>query len=146
MDQQVNAGTSGEKREYPRAMMSTPARFRLLGPHDAEKALNRHFDPDELLTEYKEGETLDVSKTGVMLLTNEDLKLGSFIAASMHLSVPGISCNCKVLGEVVRRHLNENGKYKYKVGLKLHRILHQNLKTYKYLDFKDLLSIKERQI
>ncbi len=125
--------------------MSTPARFRLLGPHDAEKAMNRHFDPDELLTEYKEGETLDVSKSGVMLLTNEDLKLGSVVVAAMHLSVPGIACNCKVLGEVVRRHLHENGKYKYRIGLKLHKILHQNLKTYKYLDFKDLLSIKDRQ-
>jgi hypothetical protein len=136
---------SVEKREYPRVQTALTVRFRILGQEEAEKALSRHFDPDATLAEgFQEAETIDVSKNGLLMLANEEIRLKSFVAVSMYVSVPGISCNCKGLAEVVRRELNpESNIFKYKIGLRFSKVIHQNLKNYKFLDLRGMLDVKE---
>jgi hypothetical protein len=136
---------SDEKREYPRVPTELTVRYRSLSQEEADKALSRHFDPDASLAEgFQEAETLDVSKNGLLMLTNEEIRLKSYVAVSMYISIPGIACNCKGLAEVVRRELNpESHIFKYKIGLRFCKVVHQNLKNYKFLDLRGLLDVKE---
>jgi hypothetical protein len=136
---------ANEKREYPRQSMAVSVRYKLLTPEEAEKAMARHFDPDKMMQDYSQGESSDVSKNGLSMYVNEEIRLKSLMAVTMYLSVPGISCNCKALAEVVRRESNtEGGFYAYKVGLRFVKIIHHNLKNYTYLNLNDLLNIKEQ--
>lgn len=145
LEGEINFGN--EKREHPRVAMSVPVRYRVLSNEEATKAINRSFDPDTILQEFNEGETINVSKTGILMYTNEELSVKSFIVINMHISIPGISCNCKALAEIIRREKTfDSSKYFYKVALKFHKILHHNLKNYKYMNLNELLDIKEAQI
>ncbi|HDT14820.1 MAG TPA: PilZ domain-containing protein [Firmicutes bacterium] len=133
-----------EKREYPRLSMKVKVRYNVLAGEDAEKALTRHYAPEELMDGHREGETVDVSRAGILMNTNEEIRMKSFLNVLMYITVPGISCNVKALAEVVRREMNpETEAYAYKIGLKFHKILHHNLKQYKYAELQDLLNIKE---
>ncbi|HPD18624.1 MAG TPA: hypothetical protein PLF61_03055 [Candidatus Goldiibacteriota bacterium] len=141
---EIEFGT--EKREYPRVAMTVPVRYRVLSSEEATKALNRMFNPDEILKEFKEGESINVSKAGILMYTNEELQIKSFVVIGMHISIPGISCNCKALAEITRREkYSVPDRYAYKVALKFHKILHHNLKNYKFMELNDLLNIKEEQ-
>jgi len=142
---EIKFGT--EKREHPRVSMTVPVRYRVLSSEEAQKALNRMFDADSILQEFSEGETINVSKTGILMYTNEELQIKSFIVINMHISIPGISCNCKALAEIIRREKAfASNKYSYKIALRFHKILHHNLKNYKFMKLNDLLDIKEEQI
>lgn len=133
-----------EKREFPRVDMNINVRYRVLTSEEATKALSRTFDADALLVKFDEGETLNVSKNGVLMYTNEEIAAKSFVVVNMYLSVPGISANCKALAEVIRRdRSNDASKWLYTVALKFHKIVHHNLKNYKFLNLNDLLDIKE---
>jgi len=134
----------GEKREYPRVPMNVNVRYRVIEGAEAEQALGRNFDPDTILQQYNEGETVDVSRTGALMYVNEEIGVKSVVAVNMHISIPGISCNCKALAEVIRRQKTaENEKYEYKVALKFLKILHHNLKNYKFLNLNDLLDVRD---
>lgn len=133
-----------EKREFPRVPMNVSVRYRQLNSEEATKALARMFDADTLLEKYEDGETKNVSKGGILMYTNEEIASKSFLAVNMFITIPGISCNCKALAEVIRRdRSNDASKWLYTVALKFHKIIHHNLKNYKFLNLNDLLDIKE---
>ena len=135
-----------EKREYPRVPMNVAVRYKVLEAEEAKVALGRSFDPDAMLREFKEGETLDVSRSGALIYVNEELGVKSVIVVNMYLSVPGISCNCKALAEVIRREkAGEGEKFEYKAALKFLKILHHNLKSYKFLNLNDLLDVRGQE-
>jgi len=136
----------GEKREYPRMPLNVAVRYRVLENDEANAALGRNFDPDTILRQYSEGETIDVSKAGTLMFVNEEIPIKSVVAVNMYVSIPGIAANCKALAEVVRREKAPEGeKYEYKTGLKFLKIMHHNLKNYKFLNFNDLLDVKEQK-
>lgn len=148
MDEQMitaEAKFPNEKRVYPRIPLNSSVRYRILGGEELERAMNRYFDADKILAEkHVETETVNVSKEGMLMYTNEEIPIKSMLAVNLYIAVPGISCNCKALGEVVRREKEtENERYGYKVAVRFHKIVHHNLKSYKYLDLPDLLNIKE---
>jgi c-di-GMP-binding flagellar brake protein YcgR len=132
-----------EKREYPRVPMNAPVRYRVLGKDEADKALGRFADTSNLLQQFAEAETANVSKNGIAMYTNEEVPTKSFMAVNMHFSIPGIAANCKAIAEVIRRDKSDNDKYKYIVALKFIKITHHNLKNYKFLDLKNLLDIND---
>lgn len=144
LEGEINFGT--EKREHPRVLMKVPVRYKVLSSEEATKALNRLFDADIISQKFTEGETINVSKTGILMYTNEEVPIKSFIVVNMYISIPGIACNCKALAEIIRREKAfDSSKYLYKVALKFHKILHHNLKNYKFMKLNDLLDIKEEQ-
>lgn len=137
--------TGTEKREFPRVPMNVNVRYRQLSSDEATKAMARTFDADKLLEKFEEGETKNVSKAGILMYTNEEIAAKTFLAVNMYITVPGITCNCKALAEVIRRERsNDASKWLYTVALKFHKILHHNLKNYKYLNLNDLLEVKEQ--
>ncbi len=150
MDEEKNDGelliSGNEKREYPRVPMRVAVKYRVLESEEAEKALTKYFDADKLLIDSKKSETIDVSKSGLLMYVNEEVPIKSFIVVSMYISVPGISCSCKAIAQIVRRVRNEdmdNG-FTYKIAVKFLRILHHNLKNYKFLNLEQLLNVKDR--
>jgi hypothetical protein len=133
-----------EKREFPRVPMNVNVRYRVLDNEEATRALGRSFDADALLEKFGEGETVNVSKGGILMYTNEEIPAKSFLAVNMYITIPGISANCKALAEVIRRdRSNDASKWLYTVALKFHKIIHHNLKNYKFLNLDDLLDVKE---
>ena len=132
-----------EKREHPRVPMNTPVRFRVLTKEEGDKALGRFADTSNLLHQYEEGETMNVSKNGIAMYTNEEVPVKSMMAVNMHFSIPGITANCKAIAEVIRRTQSDKENYRYIVALKFIKITHHNLKNYKFLDLKNLLDINE---
>jgi hypothetical protein len=133
-----------EKREFPRVPMNVSVRYRQLSSEESTKALGRVFDADALLEKFEDGETKNVSKGGILMYTNEELSAKSFLVVNMYISIPGISCNCKALAEVIRRdRSNDASKWLYTVALKFHKIMHHNLKSYKFLNLNDLLDVRE---
>jgi hypothetical protein len=142
---EINLPAAGaEKREFPRVPMNVNVRYRMLESEEAQKALGRTFDADKLLEKFEEGETLNVSKGGILMYTNEELPAKSYLAVNMFITIPGITCNCKALAEVIRRDRSADAsRWLYTVALKFHKILHHNLKNYRFLNLNDLLDVKE---
>ncbi|MCE5299890.1 MAG: PilZ domain-containing protein [Spirochaetia bacterium] len=132
-----------EKREFPRVPMIVPVRFRKLSNEEAEKAGGRYADINNMLEQYDEGETANVSKTGILMYTNEELPSKSSIAVNMHFSIPGIACNCKAIAEVIRRQKSDKERYNYLVALKFTKIVHHNLKNYRFQDLNNLLDVRD---
>ncbi|HDQ26173.1 MAG TPA: hypothetical protein ENN43_05440 [bacterium] len=134
----------GEKREYPRVPMTASIRYRVLSPEEAERAMGKYFEPDKILNEYTESETLNVSREGVLMYTNEEIPVKSLLVVSLYFVIPGISCNCKALAEAVRRESEEdNDRYRYRIALKFLKITHHNLKNYKFMELQELLDVRE---
>src|SRR5208337_2104064 len=129
-----------EKREYPRVAMRVKVRYRILDVETAQKALTKSFDADKLLAEYNTGESIDVSKTGLLMFTEKEIPLKSYLAVNMYISIPGIACACRALAEVVRRERDGNN---FKVALKFLKVMHHNLKNYKFAALQTLLEIRE---
>jgi len=129
-----------EKREYPRVAMRVKVRYRLLDVETAEKALTKAFDADKLLENYDMGETIDVSKNGILMVTEREIPIKSYLAINMYIAVPGIACACRAMAAVVRREKDGDN---YKVALKFLKVLHHNLKNYKFAALQTLLDIKE---
>ncbi len=149
MDEEKNEGelliSGNEKREYPRIPMRVAVKYKVLESEEAEKALTKYFEPDKLLSDSKKSETIDVSKSGLLMYVNEEVPIKSFIVVSMYISVPGISCSCKAIAQIVRRVKNEDDdRFNYKIAVKFIKILHHNLKNYKFLNLEQLLDVKDR--
>lgn len=150
MDEEKNDGEliiqGNEKREYPRVPMKVAVKYRILESEEAEKALTKYFDADRLLADSKKSETIDVSRSGLLMYVDDEVPIKSFIVVNMYISVPGISCSCKAIAQVVRRIKNEDtdSKFNYKIAVKFLKILHHNLKNYKFLNLEQLLDIKDR--
>jgi hypothetical protein len=132
-----------EKREYPRVPMRIKVKYRVIGGDEAEKLLNRLVDANKVIKEGDLGETIDVSRSGLLMLVNEEIPIRSFIAVNMYISVPGISCTCKAVAEVVRRERCSEGAYNYRIALKFIKLAHDNMKSYKYCEVEDLIKINE---
>jgi len=132
-----------EKREYPRMPMNAPVRYRMLTKEESDKALGRFADNSNLLAQYEETETVNVSKNGIAMYTNEELPAKATVAVNMHISIPGIACNCKAIAEVIRRDKSDKDKYQYVVALKFIKIVHHNLKNYRFLDLNNLLDVND---
>ena len=132
-----------EKREYPRVPMNAPVRYRTLTKEESDKAIGRFADNSSLLAQYEEAESMNVSKNGIAMYTNEELPAKSIVAVNMHISIPGIACNCKAIAEVIRRDKSDKDKYQYVVALKFIKIVHHNLKNYRFLDLNNLLDVND---
>lgn len=132
-----------EKREYPRMPMNAPVRYRMLTKEESDKAIGRFADNSSLLAQYEEAETINVSKNGIAMYTSEELPAKSIVAVNMHISIPGIACNCKAIAEVIRRDKSDKDKYQYVVALKFIKIVHHNLKNYRFLDLNNLLDVND---
>jgi len=132
-----------EKREYPRVVMNAPVRYRVLGKEEGEHALGRFADKSDLLEDYEESETANVSRKGTAIYTNQEIPERSIMAVNINISIPGIAANCRALAEVLRREKSDNPKYLYVVAVKFLTITHHNLKNYKFKELKELLDLKD---
>jgi hypothetical protein len=132
-----------EKREYPRVVMNAPVRYRLLSKEESDKALGRFADNSNILTQYEEAETVNVSKNGIAMYTNSEFAPKSIVAVNMHISIPGIACNCKAIAEVIRMDKSDNPKYAYVAAVKFVKIVHHNLKNFRFLDLNNLLDVND---
>lgn len=131
-----------EKREYPRVPMRVKVRYRVIGGDEAEKLLTKIHDTTKIVKDGESGETVDVSHTGLLMYVNEEIPIRSFIAVNLYLTVPGISCACKAVAEVVRRERCNEGNFSYRIALKFLKLAHDNMKNYKYCEIEDLMNLK----
>ncbi len=132
-----------ERRDYPRISINVKVRYRVLTNDPEDKELIKHFDADKILSKYDENITVNMSSSGLLMYTEEEIPIKSFIAVNMYIPLPGLSCSCKVLGEVVRC---EKENEKYKLAIKFLKVLWHNLNKYKFLTLTDLLDIKGEEI
>lgn len=132
-----------ERRDYPRIAVNVKVRYRILENTKEDMDLIKHFDADKIFLEYNESNTLNMSSSGLLMYIDEEMQVKSFIAVNMYIPLPGLSCSCKVLGEVVRC---ERENEKYKVAIKFLKVLWHNLNKYKFLTLIDLLEIKGEEI
>ena len=77
------------------------------------------------------------------MYADREIPVKTFIAINMYIPLPGLSCSCKTLAEVVRC---ERQNDKYLIGLKFLKVLYHNLNKYKFLTLTDLLEIKGEDI
>lgn len=138
---------SSERREYPRIALSTPIKYSIL------KQRKENLDQDKLIKEgfnnlysnnVKVSETINLSSGGLLMVTEEEINTDSILHITMHIPLPGISCNCSMLGKVVRCERKEDKKYN--IAVKFLKIIHHNLNKYKYATLKDLLNLEGPQI
>lgn len=132
-----------ERRDYPRIAITIKARYRVLENNSEDKELIKHFDAEKIFSKYNENSTINMSSSGLLMYSDEEVPLKSFIAVNMYIPLPGLSCSCKVLGEVVR--CEKEGE-KYKLAIKFLKVLWHNLNKYKFLTLTDLLDIKGEEI
>ncbi len=132
-----------ERRDYPRISINIKVRYRVITDEPGDKNLIKHFDADKILSKYNENTTINMSSSGLLMYTNEEIPVKSFIAVNMYIPLPGLSCSCKVLGEVVR---SEKENEKFKLAVKFLKVLWHNLNKYRFLTLTDLLDIKGEEI
>jgi hypothetical protein len=128
-----------EKRDYPRIAINVKVMYRVLDNDEADKALVKHFDPEKVFQACKISEVINVSTSGLLMYTVENIPDKSFVAVNMYIPLPGLSCACRAVAEVIRC---EKQKDKYLIGLKFLKVIHHNLNKYKFLTLNDLLEIK----
>ena len=128
-----------EKRDYPRIAINVKVMYRVLDNDEADKALVKHFDPEKVFQACKMSEVINVSTSGLLMYTVENIPDKSFVAVNMYIPLPGLSCACRAVAEVIRC---EKQKDKYLIGLKFLKVIHHNLNKYKFLTLNDLLEIK----
>ena len=109
------------------------------------KDLHKHYSFVKDDKNLKKSESVNVSTGGVLMTTEEKLEQGSIIQLSMHMPLPGLSCNCAMLGEVVRCEQSEDKK-SYRAAVKFTKIVHHNLNKYKYASLKDILNLEGEEI
>lgn len=139
----------GERRTYPRIALSTIVKYSIV--KQGEEVNEEQYD--NLLDEgiknlnsnnVKESETVNLSSGGLLMNTDEKINPGSFICVTMHLPLPGLACNCSILGKVIR--CEEVGKNNYKIAIKFEKIVHHNLNKYRYATLKEILNIEGPKI
>lgn len=127
-----------ERRDYPRIAISVHVKYRVLENDEADRALIKNFDPEKIFTEASSAEMVNISSSGLLMYSKDEIPEKSFVAVSMYLPLPGLACSCRVLGECVRSIKEEN---RYSIGLKFLKILHHDLNQFKYMTLKDMLEI-----
>lgn len=133
-----------ERRDYPRISVSVGVRYRVLADDEADKALTKHFDPEKIFTKFQECHVINMSTSGLLMRAPEDIKEKKFVAINMYLPMPGLSCSCKALAEVIRcvKDESKGENNKYIVALKFLKVIHHNLNKYKFVTLADILDIK----
>jgi len=143
MDHEGELLVPQERREYPRIAINVAVKYRILTKDEADYAITKKFDPEEIFKECNESRALNISKSGLLMNTKEEIEPKSFIAVSMYLPLPGLSCACRALAEVVR--CEKKGE-EFVVGVKFLRILHHKLNKYGFLTLTQLLEITGEEI
>jgi len=128
-----------EKRDYPRISINVKVMYRVLDNDEADKAIVKHFDPEKVFQSCTVSEVINFSTSGLLMYTAENISLKSFVAVNMYIPLPGLSCACRAIAEVIRR---EEQKGRFLIGLKFLKVTHHNLNKYKFLTLTDLLEIK----
>jgi hypothetical protein len=128
-----------EKRDYPRISINVKVMYRVLDNDEADKNLIKHFDPEKVFQACKTSEVINVSTSGLLMYTTENIPLKSFMAVNMYIPLPGLSCACRALAEVIRC---DDEKGRFLVALKFLKVTHHNLNKYRFLTLNDLLEIK----
>jgi hypothetical protein len=133
-----------ERRDYPRIAVSVKVRYRVLEDDEADKALTKHFDPEKIFTKFNESNLINVSTSGLLMHAPEDIPAKKFVAVSMVLPLPGLTCSCKALAEVIRTDVDKDpaGAVRYTVAIKFLKIINHSLNKYRFLTLNDLLDIK----
>jgi len=133
---------SGERRIYPRIALTVPVKYSIV-----KEAVPSETEQDELLQKgmeninsdkYNTTQTVNISTGGLLITTDDIINPKTTLHLTMYIPLPGIACNCSILGEVVRCEKTEKG---YNTGIKFIKIIHHNLNKYKYATLKDILNI-----
>ncbi len=135
-----------ERRDYPRIAINVKVRYRVLDDTEADKNLTKHFDPDQILQEYSESKVVNISTSGLLMHTKEEISVKKFVVVCMYLPLPGLSCNIKTLAEVIRcesapEDIKKQG-YQYNIALKFLKVIHHSLNKFKFLSLIELLDVK----
>ena len=118
-----------ERRQYPRIPLSLPIHYSIVKKGE----------------DIKKSESINISTGGVLMTTEERIEPGSTIHLTMNMPLPGLSCNCAMLGEIVRCEEKED-KSGFKTAVKFNKIVHHNLNKYKYASLKDILKLEGDEI
>lgn len=132
-----------ERREYPRVAVNVAVKYRVLTDDEADHAITKKFDSEQIFKKCNESQALNVSTSGLLMYTEEEIPQKKFIAVSMYLPLPGLSCACRALAEVVRCEKKGGG---FEVGVKFLKILHHKLNKYGFLTLTQLLEITGEEI
>ncbi|MFP4466050.1 MAG: PilZ domain-containing protein [Candidatus Goldiibacteriota bacterium] len=132
-----------ERRDYPRVSVNIKVQYKVLDETDDDMKTALKFDPEKIMEKFESSECLNVSTSGILMRSGYPVDKKKFVAVNMYLPMPGLSCACRALAEVVRCEKMEDG---YLLGLKFLRILHHNLNKYKFLTLADLLNMKGTEI
>jgi len=135
-----------EHRDYPRVAINVKVRYRVLDDTESDKNLIKRFDADQILREYKESKVVNVSTSGLLMHTNEEIPVKKFVVVCMYLPLPGLSCDIKTLAEVIRcenasEYVKKQG-YQFSVALKFLKVIHHSLNKFKFLSLVELLDVK----
>ncbi|HDQ26172.1 MAG TPA: PilZ domain-containing protein [bacterium] len=125
-----------ERRDYPRISVSVKVKYRMLDDDADDRNLVKHFDPEKI---FFESSAVNISASGLLMKTKEEIPLKKFIAISMYLPMPGISCNCRAIAEIVRC---EKDREIYLIGVKFLKVINHSLNKFKFLSLADLLNMK----
>jgi hypothetical protein len=128
-----------EKRDYPRIAVNIKVLYRVLENDEADIALVKHFDPEKVFKSCSTSEVVNLSTSGLLMYTAENIATKSFVAVNMYIPLPGLSCACRAIAEVIRCSA-ENGKFL--IALKFLKVIHHDLNKFKYCTLNDLLEIK----
>jgi hypothetical protein len=135
-----------ERRDYPRVAINVQVRYRVLDDTEEDKNLIKNFDPDKIFHEYNESKVVNISTSGLLMHTKEEIPVKKFVVVCMYLPLPGLSCNIKTLAEVIRSEpapedVKKQG-YQYNVALKFLKVIHHSLNKFKFLSLIELLDVK----
>ncbi len=135
-----------ERRDYPRIAINVKVRYRILDDTEEDRQLIKHFDPDIILKEYTESKVVNISTSGLLMHTKEEIPVKKFVIVHMYLPLPGLSCNIKTLAEVIRcdeapQDVKKQG-YQYNIALKFLKVIHHSLNKFKFLSLIELLDVK----
>lgn len=135
-----------ERRDYPRIAINVKVRYRVLDDTEEDRNLIKHFDPDKILSEFSESKVVNISTSGLLMHTKEEISIKKFVVMCMYLPLPGLSCNIKSLAEVIRceeapADVKKQG-YNYNIALKFLKVIHHSLNKFKFLSLIELLDVK----
>lgn len=128
-----------ERRDYPRIAISVHVKYRVLENDPEDRELIKKFDPEKIFEQAASATMVNISSSGLLMYASEEIPVKSFVAVSMYLPLPGLSCSCRVLGECVRCIKEAN---RWSIGLKFLKVLQHDLNQFKYMALKDLLEIR----
>jgi len=135
---------SGERRIYPRMALSVPVKYSIVKeavPSEAEHDTLIKQGMDNIETDkFNSTKSVNISSGGLLITTDSRINPKTTLHLSMYIPLPGLACNCSILGEVVRCEKGENG---YNTGIKFIKIIHHNLNKYKYATLRDILNIED---